>query len=149
MKDIPWSLILGSLPSIAALLKVFTPTGERGLARRVGRLTDIRAKVPEAAQDPIDATLTRLSSELAFQEDQRARRTIDSGVFWTIVSIGAVGFVGTYLLWRDPLIWRILAVLLASFATLLILAGGVPQLMKVRPKFGYEEAAEKATTETT
>lgn len=127
--------------SKAALAKVFTPTGDRGLTRRVRRLAELRGTLPDGdGKSAVDLTLNRLANEMAYKEDRAARRVVDFGTLGAMTIVAILAFGVTWLCWLGPLWLKFVGGGVAVFATLLILVGGLSQLLAVREQFEYEKS---------
>lgn len=106
-------------------------------------MSEARQRLPKGeGRDNVDRTINRLASELAYNEDRRARRHVDGVNIVAIIFVGGFGFFLTWLLWRDPVVFKVLAVIVATFFTLFVLIGGGTRFFTVRDRFAYEEAPD-------
>lgn len=81
-----------------------------------------------------------LGQELAFQEGRRARRRWAGSSIAAVVVVALVGGGITVGLWATDNPWlRLVGVLVAVFATLLVLAG-LPQLRPVADRYRFQDA---------
>ncbi|QAY62897.1 hypothetical protein ET495_06160 [Xylanimonas allomyrinae] len=125
------ALVLGSLPAVAALLKVVWPTGERALHQRVRRLAEIAGLLPEGeAREAVEQQVGLLAQELAFRESARARRRLEGPTVAAVVVVALVFGSITVVLWRTESPWlRGVALLLAAFGAALMFTG----ILQARP----------------
>lgn len=140
----PLPLIVGALPAIAALVKVIWPTGDRGLHHKLRRLGETLEKMPEGAgKAALAATADVLGQELAYQESRRARRRLKGSAVAAVILVVLAGAGLSWFLWSlDNVPTRILAVLVAVFASLLVISG-LPQVRPVDDKYRFQMTDEK------
>lgn len=134
------SLIISALPALAAMIKALFPEGDRGLARRLRRVTAAHEAMPDCeGKRRLQETASRLAAELAYREDRDARRRVDGVSVATVVIVALVAGGATFGLWATGSVaLRVLGVAIALFAALLILAGVTQSLVKVEDRYAFE-----------
>lgn len=137
----PLALALAALPAVAAILRVVWPSGQRSLAHRIERLAKTRESLAESpsATRLVDEALEVMAHQLAYEERRRLRRSVDGASVAAVIFVGVTGGAISWgLSLLDEWWWTAAAVLIASFAVLLI-AAGLPQIMKYSASYGFEE----------
>lgn len=134
----PWSLALAAVP---ALIKMILPSERRGVGHRLGRVLEMYEKTPEGEGRKAPAEMDgRVAQQLAHLEDRRLRRRVDGANLGTIVFVVVVGGTLGFVLWQvDHIVGRIAAFVVIGFVTLLVLVGGLTQVVKTTDRYPYEE----------
>lgn len=136
----PWSLALAALPAVAALIKVIWPSERRGVGHRLTRVLEMYEKTPESAGRKALEVAGHLAQQLAYLEDRRLRRKVDGANIAAIVFVVVVGGGIGFGLWQlDNIVMQIVAILVIAFTTVLVVVGGVPQIMKTMERYPFQE----------
>lgn len=82
----------------------------------------------------------KLAQQLAYLEDRRLRRKVDGANIAAMVFVVVVGGAAGFGFWQlDNIVMRTLAVLVIVFASVLVVVGGAPQVMKTTEHYPFQE----------
>lgn len=137
----PFTLVLAALPALAVVIKTLWPGESRGLAHRLTRTLEVVGRMPDGeGKAALQAAAHKMASQLAWSEDRRMRRRVDGGSVFAVIVVVVLGGGLAGLLWQvDNIFTRVAAVLIALFAVLLVVVGGLPQVRPVRDTYRFEE----------